>query len=348
MAVINLIRISPVAGALIADEEQWNQIRRLLSFDNLFSLLDAEMAESLNAEAVFGAIGTPSLAYEAVQRIKKKVREFYTSKDGSAKELRTIEGITRIAVKELRTLIRERVDQKLSFCFGFTSDDLNRGYFESGGSKVEIKQELIVKEAQALATLASSSGLIKPVLDLTVLLAGYDREKGFTWNVFSAEDGSVYVGTGTFESLGKGSDVSTLNLIAYAGRKQLSERRDRLDRMEAIVELIKSFNAAARLNHEVGGYPQLILIDGEAPDHAGRFREVVGHRTKLACEIIASLEQGFIAQEAAYPLVEALIWGDIEDLEAEKSLFEQATDAFALEHYLRGYKLDSLPRRKKK
>ncbi|MBN2056430.1 hypothetical protein JW905_16015 [bacterium] len=346
MSVINLMKFNHSAGALIADEEQWYRgIRRLLSFDNLQALLDEEMAEKLGVEVVFGSVGTPSIGFEGGQRIRRRLRELFKAGGGRAAELRTIAGITRIAVGELQTLIRELLNQKLNFCFGFNADDLNRGYFESEAGKVEIKQDSVVKEAQGIATLQNGNPHVAPIIDHVSIIAGYDPTRGFEWNLFEAAEGGVFVGSGSFESIGKGSDVSTLSLIAYANRKQLSERRLGFNHMEAMIELLRSFNEAARFNHEVGGYPHIIIIDGEQKERASRFRELTGDSTKLASETVAAMDFGFIDKELGWRLVEMLLFAGGAADAAEEALFAGAGDPYALEHFLRGYKLDSLPGR---
>ncbi len=136
MSLVNFLRFSERTGAIISDEEYWNiRFRRRMYGDNLHSLLTAEQADAWDLEAVYGATGYPSLHRETVVAVRAILARKFA--EGADDRPRSVEDVARLAFTEMQRAIRRRVDQKLRFHYGFTTEAPHRGYFEEDGTRGE-------------------------------------------------------------------------------------------------------------------------------------------------------------------------------------------------------------------
>ncbi|MBN1550666.1 hypothetical protein JW979_04320 [bacterium] len=341
MALVNLIQINDWSGALLADEEFWRRgSRRTLSLDNLQNLLTAEFSDSTGIEAVIGIEGDPSITYEAVLQAQQSLKSFIGKSSASKqdKSIKTLKDIAEIAVSEIEKVIRKRIDCQLNFTYGFTVDDLNRGYFEVEGEKIDIQQETVRKDALKWIKYDEQSSQTKPIFDVEAIIAGIDPVNGFHWYEWSGGLGNIFLGSGLFESIGKGSDAANLAFIDIFRKRDLVQRRQGMSCEEALFALIEALEAASRFNHEVGGYPEMIIINGKTAKHNERFMEFSGHPAKLAQEIVTASVHGYLPKKNSLEFIKALIWGKHDHNDIEEKFFKAVTDRNALEHFLRGYK----------
>ena len=341
MALINLIRIDEHSGVLLADEEFWRRgYRRTNSLDNLQRLLPESFSQSTGVEVVIGIEGDPSITYEAVLWAQRSIRESIS--DSSGKTLNnpavTVKQIADIAVDAIGRLIRKRIDDQLGFAFGFTASDLTRGYYESGGEKIDIKQEKIRNEALGWIKYREEDGRTKQLFEINALIAGVDQENGFHFYEWSGTLGNLFLGSSPFESIGKGSDAANLAFIDIFRKQDLASRRKGLKPEEAIFILIEALEAASRFNHEVGGYPQIMLISGSPDPDAKRFVEYSGHGAKLAQEIVTACVHGFLSKAKTIALVKRLVIMNEDFFNVEKDFLAASKEPEKMEHFLRGYR----------
>ncbi len=340
MALVNLIRINARAGALIADEEFWRRgYRRTLSLDNLQPILPESFCESTGMEVVLGFDGDPSITYEATLRVKRRLAEIVDSagETSSGGILQSVKDVTDVAVEEIEKLIRKRINDQLGFAYGFSVDDLNRGYFEHNGQRIEIKQETIRTEAMQW-TRGSEKARTRPLSNICAVIAGVDAKSGFHWYEWIGRPGNIFLGTGHFESMGKGSDAANLAFIDFFRKRELKKRREGMSTGDALFALIQTLEAAARFNHEVGGYPQFVIIDGDGKTHKERYREYSGHGARLAQEIVTASVHGYVNRKDAISLMQELILEDGDYQVVEEKFFAAAGNSRTLDHFLRGYK----------
>jgi hypothetical protein len=341
MSLINLIRIDEFSGAMLADEEFWRRgSRRTLSLDNLQPLLPVEFCESSGLEAVIGIIGDPSISYEAILRAQLKLKEVIKDPGKLDREdpIRTLKDIVDISIAEIENLIRKRLDDQLGFAYGFTADDLNRGYFESDGERIEIKLEQVRTDALKWIKNNGHPDKTKSLFELDAIIAGLDSRTGFHWYEWNATPGSTFLGTGLFESIGKGSDAASLAFIDFFRKRELKKRRLGMLPEEALFSLIAGLEAAARFNHEVGGYPQFVILDAKGKTHVERCREYGSHGAKLAQEIVTACIHDYIKKPDALRLIKDLIFNGKEFALVEDDFQKISNNTQSLEHFLRGYK----------
>ncbi len=341
MSLINLVRIDSHSGVMLADEEFWRKgSRRTLSLDNLQSLLPDDYCERKGIEAVIGLEGDPSITFEIILRARKRLADIIKdpsqyNRDNNLQSLREIADIT---VQEICRLIHKRINDQLGFIYGFTAEDFIKGYFEENGQRIDIKQEIVRSDALRWIKYDEKNARTRMLFETSVIIAGVDEQNGFHWYEWSGTPGNTLLGTGLFDSIGKGSDAANLAFIDIFRKRDLKRRRQGMSPEEALFAVLEALEAAARFNHEVGGYPHIILFNGRGKTHAERLRDYSGHSVKLAQEIVTAWVHGYIPKSNALRLIRELILDnrDFNDVEAE---FMQATpDAQTMEHFLRGYK----------
>ncbi len=341
MGLINLIRIDSNSGILLADEEFWRRgSRRTLTLDNLHPLLPPEFCEDSSLEVVIGLAGDPSVTYECSLAAQRAVEEVIRNPagNGRSRPIETVREVAAIAVRAIEQLIRKRINDQLGFTYGFNLDDLARGFFETGTGKVEIKQESIRSDALSWLKYNEKNPRTRHLFEISALIAGYDQAMGFNWFEWDGRNGTLFPGSGNFDCIGPGSDAANLAFIDIFRQRELKKRRKGMSTEEALFALMEALEAATRFNHEVGGYPQLVMIFGMEPDHAQRYREMSGHETKLAQEIVTACIHQYIARDTALKYLNMLFL-QRKDVDAVEDLFFDGTQRRSpLDYFLRGYK----------
>jgi hypothetical protein len=356
MAIVNALRFDEYSGAIISDEESWRlRRRRTLFCDNVHSLVTPEISDAFHIEAVYGGIGTSAIHYETVTKTQQKLLDLFRRRNEPEikKQLyHTTNDISKITLENLQKTIRRRVDDRLRFLYGFTSEDLNRGYFESQGEKIDIKQENVKNKALEISTLKDKSEIAKFEIENHACLIGYDKKHGFTAYCLKGEISVSSFVSGGFESLGTGKYGGGQAFAEFLNKKFLAERTKGFNRVEGMIELIYSAIQGALYFSQVGGYFAIVYIDGRGKDHASRYKEIIHHRAKLASEIVHSYKAGYLPRNITYQLINDLVYEDANEDKIEARFFKAVSakggsasggkNRKTLEYFLRAYKLDPL------
>lgn len=346
MAIVNALRFDEYSGAIISDEESWRlRHRRTLFCDNIHSLVTPDISDALHIEAVYGGVGTPAIHYETVTKTQYQLADIFKRRNDPVikKQLYKTNGdISKITLENLQKTIRRRADDRLRFLYGFTSEDLNRGYFEAQGEKIDIKQENVKNKALAIATLKDKSEIAKSEIENHACLIGYDKKQGFTAYCLKGEISVSSFVSGGFESLGTGKYGGGQAFAEFLNKKFLAERTKGFNRVEGMIELIYSAIQGALYFSQVGGYFSIAYIDGRGKDHASRYKEIIHHRAKLASEIVHSYKAGYLPRNITYQLVNDLVYEDANEDKIEGRFFKAVKDRKKLGYFLRAYKLDPL------
>ncbi|MBS1518537.1 MAG: hypothetical protein JSS91_10670 [Bacteroidetes bacterium] len=345
MGLVNTLKFSSNSGAIITDEEFFiGGRRRVHTSDNLQSLLSEEMSNELGMEAVFGGIGNLSVVSEVISGIKALLNEQYSQyrKSGDEKKIfRSIEDVARVSLKIFQKISHDRVNKKLYGLLGFSIDDFNRGYYESEGEKIEIKDDRIISKALDIILMKDSG--MKNISELEAIVIGTDREFGFNAFDFYGGMTHLYISTSLYNAVGAGATSTSLAFSNLINSLTLDHRRNGMDRVAGMVELIRITNQTALKNSEVGGYYDIVFIDGTGRNRKERYTEVTGDRSQLLKEIVGAYDNGFISKDICYQLTEKIIFSSDEFnfREAENFFFSNATDTEKLNLYLRGYKINN-------
>lgn len=343
MALVNSLKFNFHSGAIITDEEYFiGGRRRIHTADNMRSLLSENVSNELALEVVYGGSGNIAVTNDVIERIIKELQMRYDryKRSGSSEGMFfNVEDVSRIALKVFQSVSRDMVNKKLKGLFGFGIDDFNRCYYMKEGKKVEIKEEKIVNKAMDIIMLKGDA--MKDLNEIEGIIIGTDSSNGFTTYDFYGGMTHLYISTSIYNAVGAGATTTSLAFSDMINSLSLDKRRHGVDRVFGLVELIRITNQAAVKNSEIGGYYDIIYLDGSGKSHSERYLEITGDKSQFLKELTGAFNSNLVSREFCHQLTEKIVFGSSEfDLaEAENAMFANAESPSKLELFLRGYKV---------
>lgn len=336
MGIVNMLRFNNHSGAMLSDEEyvdiRW---RRCYYLDSIQSLLSTEASNTLGMEAVYGGVGNPSFHYEIVNKVVKKIDKIIS---GSTKKIQTGLDIGNITLDTIHEISNRRVDDILKLFYGFTRDDFNQGYTEIDNKKIDIKQDAIKEDTRKIISFKDKREYLKPVFENKTAIMTCDKEHGFNAFCIKADTGVLSMVSGGFDSLGRGVYGAGRAFGKYFKDRYLSQRREGMDRVEGMFILISSAIEARDYYSGIGGYFNMVYMDGEKASHNERYKEIFHHSAKLATEVVTAFLNNELKKDNTYELLNELIFEDKPLEEVEDKMWKYAKSHKRLELLLRGYK----------
>ncbi len=348
MTVVNAMKFDFYRGAMVCDEQTtFEDNRYAFLSDKIKRLVPKNITEDLGTVAAYGGSGTQSVAAEVVKKTFREMNNAYKDmKSAGLKSYhyKSIEDIARFSMKKLLEVKHHHLNDKLYANFRFELDDFNQGYYFTGGEKIEIKQEDIINKAVEYITWKDYSDDVDSIFKNRAIIAGFDQENGFEVYSLSLMENECFFVGGPYESIGSGSDTATISLNDFINTMVLSTRRDRIEPLDGIMELIRATNACARNNYGVGGYYNIVLIDGEKPNNQ-RYLEIMDHEARLASEIVYGLDFGLINRNDAREMINQIVFEGTSFDKIERQLCQKSHNSRELNLLLRGYKIGNHLRR---
>ena len=337
MGIVNMLKFNHHSGAMLSDEEyidiRW---RRCFYLDSIHSLLSKDTSDSLGIEAVYGGVGNPSFHYEVINKVVKKTDGII--KTDKAKEMKTGTDIGNIALDAIHSLIKRRVDDILNLFYSFKRDDFNCGFAEIKGKKIEIKQDSVKEDARKIISFKDKREYLKPVFDNKAVIMTYDKDYGLMAFCVKGDIGVLSMVSGGFESLGKGIYGAGRTFGKYFKDRYLTQRREGMDRVEGMCLLISSAIEARDYYTGIGGYFNIVYLDGTKDTHEERYKEIYHHRAKMATEVVTGLLSHELTKDKTYELLNDLLFEEQPTEEVEDKMWKYAKNHQRLELLLRGYK----------
>ena len=347
MGMVAALRFNPEMGAIVSDEGDWNlRFRRKAYLDNIHKLVDDDIADSLGIEVAYAGTGYPSLHHEVVLNTRKKIREIWDSRGEDAVKnppFRTVEDISRIALDVLHAVIRRRIDLRLHFYYGFSTDELNQGSFIADGKSLEINQDAVLDKARKIASGEEGGRLSSAWFKCRATTFGYDNERGITGYYLDPEKFVMCYNYEGWDAFGAGKYAAGIVLAKYINRKVLKYRREGFPPAEGLMTLLDAAINALDTFQETGGNINITLIDMKEKSSAKRYQEYFDGTSTLAVEIVKAWRCRYLDRPTGEDLITKLIFKNAKPAVIEKELFKKASDPVALELALRGYKLDEIP-----
>lgn len=325
-----MLKFGPECGAMICDEESWHlRMRRTFFTVPVFFLVEPGYAARHGLDAVYGGIGTPNYQAELARRTRAAIE----ARSAGKNPVVTLDEVGSILADEMNGLTRWWTDNALRFAFGFTLDDVNRGYAERGEGRLEIAQEAVRKSAETIASGKRIPGQHK---ENHGLLMGYDAAHGFNAFNVKAEIGVLSQLSAGFEALGTGKYTACAVLAKYLNQIHLARRRAGTDPLRGSLELYRASADAATYVNESGGVLHYVLLDRRER----RRVHVYHHRSKLAEETARLFDAGQISESDALPLLDSILFRDAPFEATETALLSACKDPGLARLLLRGYKAD--------
>ncbi len=347
MAIVTALQFNTHSGAMICDEEYWFLRRRRSYFlDNIRNLIPEDLSESLGIEAAYGGWGHPGFHEEVIQRTRDEVRKMAESGSDDLPDGRGItdlEGIAMIVRKAMEDTRRRKIDDMLTYLYGFNLDDLNQGFWTENDSRYDIKQDSVLSAARGIATYQTKNHLTNPIFKNKAVVIGYDGTYEFRGYHLNAENTVCSLISGGFEAIGAGFYGAGIQFSQLMNQLTLEERRNGFDRVWGMVALFEATLNAYDHFHEVGGGLTLVYIDGEQKSHGERYHEISDDRTQLAKEIVKAYQNHLISSDQIYMFMEDLMFNNKPVKSVEKTFFSVTPDLPALRKLLRGYKIQPFP-----
>lgn len=343
MGLVNSLKFDYYSGAVITDEEYFiGGRRRVLTADNLQTLLSDEMCNELQLEAVYGGSGNIAITNQIINEIKTELSKRYSEYVKKGREgniFTSVEDISRIALKIFQSDSKKYVNRKLTGLFGFNIDDFNRGFYFVDGKKIEIKDDKIISKALDIIMLKSDT--MKDISELEGLITGTDRFYGFNSFDFYGGMTHLYLSTSLYNAIGAGSTTTSLSFSELINGLTLDERRNGIEKVFGLVELIRITNQTAIKNSEIGGYYNIIYLNGKGYNHSERMIEISGDVSQFIKETVSAYDNSLISKDVCYSIIDKLVFGKekFNIAEAESYLFGNSSDISKLQFLLRGYKI---------
>ena len=340
MATVLAMRFNSEQAIVVADESTWHLghifgYRRTNYGDSLASLFSPEETEHTGCAAIYSGVGFPSFHGDVVCRLKRELKSV------SGKDAGNERGANKWLARKLHETFvscHERtVDDNLRFAFGFGRHSLNSRTYEADGKSYEIGMEPVVAAARSIAAGSAQGNAFDRINSNYGFLLTRDRVNGVQGWYVSPKGRSIAFAT-PIATLGPGGSVASHLLTDFLQRRDLEKRRQGFALREGIYIAMKIATAIRFSTGKMGGYFQIMLLDGERG-----VREFVSHEAHLCGEIMRGHEWGFYPRKDAEDLVCALLLDGESDETIEKEMFGRASDSELLRRYLIGFKPTHAP-----
>jgi hypothetical protein len=330
-----MMRFNDRQGAVIADESTWHLgfkygYRRSNYGDHIFPLLHKETMQRTGVAAVYAGLGFPSFHFEAAEHARSLL-------NGAQASFASLQEISNVLFQEYQKVHERMVNDRMRLMFGFSRDELNSLSCQRDGRSVSIKQEAVIQDAKKTATAQERTEALQRITENTGGIMGYTPREGLqSYYVDASHKGLGFAYP--LSVFGHGDQIGNHIYGEIAHRMNLHERRAGFDLATGLVFLLEVAVKTAMFECQMGGYFQLVIVDGCAAKPENMVVEIADHRLKLAGEITSACVLELLDRETASGLIRGLLLENMTFAEAEETLFKKCQDVPLLTRYLIGYK----------
>lgn len=342
MTSINAMRFNEWSGACVCDEmTSMDDDMSVLVSDKITPCVPEEVTAACGLVAAYGSTGTCSVGDRIKRTIFSRLRARFAAELGaqagaSFLNLHQVGELTYEIILEMK---RRRLSEMVEARYGFSLDQFTAGSYNQGCVSIPIKDPETINQVMAMLTWKDKLDEVDFLFLNAGLLAGYDEERGFDIYHFCLREGYWHPVQAAFLAEGSGRDSVNPVLADYMGGRPLELRRRDLDPADALLHLIRAVNYAADRNIGVGGYYNIILIDGKRPRDQ-RLREINDDRAYLAQQIARAWDRGFLDRKPARSLIEEVLLEGVEQEKVRESFWSQVRRPRQLSRVLRGYRVE--------
>lgn len=344
MTSINAIRFNRYEGACICDESiSSSGDMRLDVSDKIQSCVPAAVTQKYGIVAAVGSTGSCSVGAQIKSAFYNRVFQHYEAeieKHGKAPEkFLALSDMGRIVFDVIVDMKRTALSDKFTGEYGFSVDEFLEGYYSRENKRYDIKDKNTIRKLSDLLTWKYQQDDVAFIFNNAALLAGYDDRSGVCIFHYDLRGGYWHKVQTCYLAEGSGRHSVDPAMYPFVENLLINSRRGEVDRVEGLMALIHSLNSAVDHEIGVGGYPNIMLIDGRQAEYHKRLREVNDERALLSSQILRAVERNYLEYKVASDLIDKLIYQMAPFAEIYDKFLAAASNVHALIRFLRGYKI---------
>jgi hypothetical protein len=345
MTSINALRFDEFSGIIIGDESISTVADMRVNLgEKVRPFVPAPIVETYGTVGAIGTTGTCSMGDTIQEQLEARLKallEKEIEKTGRKPDkFLTMEEIARLCFDVVVETKHRRISEKIRGVYNFTAPEFVEGKYKRDGQEFEIKDKDTIREVVDQMVWRNSIQEVGSIFLNAGLLAGYDDETGFGIFHFDLRDGYWHRVQNCYMAEGSGRHSVDPAIYGYAEKWLHSERRGHIDPVEGAIALIHGVNSASDHEIGVGGYYNIILIDGRQKDFSLRLREINDDRSLLANHVVRALHGDFIGYPDACAMIKGLLFQDTPFQETYERLWKTVREPEAFSRMLRGYKVN--------
>lgn len=344
MTSINAIRFNHYEGVCICDESiSSTDSMRIDVSDKFQPCIPEVIAKNYGTVAAIASTGTCSVGGKAKESFSDRILRLYEreiEKHGKpALKFLTLREMSALLFDIIVDMKYEALSQRIMGTHGFSAAEFIEGRYRRGEKSFEIKDKDTIRDISALLCWKYQQEEVAFIFNNAFLLAGYDEEEGFSIFHHDLRSGHWHKVQNCYLAEGSGRHSVDPAMYAFAENLLVKNRRGDIDRVAGLMAVIHAVNTAAEHEIGVGGYPNVIVIDGRQADPAKRLYEVNDERSFLGTQVMRAVAGNYLDYRDGYTLIEKIFYGLCPFAEMHDQFWSKARDKAALSRLLRGYKM---------
>lgn len=345
MTSINALRFDRYSGIIIGDESISTVADMRVNLgEKVRSFVPPSIVEAYGTVGAIGTTGTCSMGDTIQEQLENRLKcllDKEIEKTGRKPDrFMNMEEMARLCFDIVIEVKNKRISEKVKGTYNFTTPEFVAGKYVREGKDCLIDDKDTVREVLDQMIWRYSNSEVNYVFMNAGLVAGYDDENGFQIFHFDLRDGYWHMVQNCYMAEGSGRHSVDPAIYGFAEKWLTHQRRGNLDPVEGSIALIHGVNKASLHEIGVGGYYNIILIDGRK-DHRDRMWEINDERSLLANHVVRGLDHGFIGYDDAYRMIDSLLFKNAPFQEVYQDLWGTARRPEDFSRILRGYKFIS-------
>lgn len=345
MTSINAIRFNHYSGACVCDESiSTSGDMKIYVGDKIRPCIPKIIIENYGIVGAIGTTGSCALGDEIKHTFYHTMLDTYESeldkKGKKPDKFKTVEEMNNILFNLVISIKNKLLNNHIKGLYGFSMEDLIRGYYEKNDKKIEIKDKDTIKEVIDMMLFKYTPHELEYIFNNAGIFVGYDDIEGFQIYHFDLRDAYWHLVQSCYLAEGSGRHSVDPRMYAFVENLTIEEKRTDIDPVFGIISMISALNSASDHEIGVGGYFNITLIDGKK-EFNKRLIEVNDDRSHLAAHIVRTLDNDFINYDNAYELINRVLFKE-DDFDAVYNDFWKVVNKpDELCRILRGYKVMS-------
>ena len=342
MTSINAIRFNHYSGACVCDESiSTSGDMKMFVGDKIRPCIPKVIIENYGIVGAIGTTGSCALGDEIKHTFYHKMLVIYEKeieKIGKKPDkFKTLEEMNDVLFNLVINIKNKLLNNHVKGLYGFSMEDLTRGYYEKDGTKIEIKDKDTIKEIIDIMLFKNTPHEHEYIFNNAGLFAGYDDVNGFQIYHFDLRDAYWHLVQACYLAEGSGRHSVDPRMYGFVENLTIEEKRTEIDPVFGIISMVSALNSASDHEIGVGGYFNITLIDGKK-EFNKRFMEINDDRSHLVAHIVRALDNDFISYDNTYILINSVLFKEEDFDKVYNDFWQVVKRPEELCRHFRGYK----------